>query len=136
MQVRHCTSLEALDGIVQGSLWAGSWVTSANVEDLTRDQRVKALEFNDDRKGQCACKLEIKRSDLTVPKEGQLTSAGYPQFRTRRPVQVTKSACKCDTEAPWGAVALIGFILLGALWLRNRSHYHDLRQPSCTPSAP
>jgi hypothetical protein len=116
-EVRHCTSRKTLELILRDGLRTGSWVTTAHVEDLNPDQRVKALELDNEEKGQCACKLKIDR--LTEPKQGLLTSSGYPQRKTPHLGKIVKADCRCESEIPWRALA-IGGLLLGVLWLRGR----------------
>lgn len=121
MELWHCTTRDAVRLIAQDRLHPGSWVTPADVTSLGRDQRVKALELNENRKGECACKVKADRTDFTVPKEYPLTSSGYPQLRTLRHLPVVEADCKCESDSPWGAIVLIGgLLLLGSLLLRNR----------------
>lgn len=123
MEVRHCTTRAALRSIVQDNLRLGSWVTTAHVESLNPDQRVKAMELDDNRKGECACRVKVDLSDLTVPKGQPLTSSGYPQLRTLHHLQIAEADCTCESRSPWGAILLIGGLvaLLACLRRQRRS---------------
>lgn len=122
MEVQHCTTRDALRLITLGKLRTGSWVTTAHVESLHPDQRAKALELNDNRKGECACRVKVDAYDLTVPKRQPLTSSGYPQLKTLRPLPVAEVDCTCESRYPWGAILLIGGLCLAAflIWVRSR----------------
>jgi len=122
MEMRHCTSREMLGLITQDILRPGSWVTTAHVEHLSRDQRVTALELEHKRKGECACRVSIDPSNLDVPREGSLTSSGYSQFRTRKPINIIEASCECESETPWGLI-FCG-LLLGGLLLHSQHQHH------------
>jgi len=121
MEVRHCTTRDTLRFITHDKLRIGSWVTTAHVESLHPDQRVKALELDDNRKGECACRVKVYASDLAVPRRQPLTSSGYPQLKTLLPLTVAEVDCTCKSRYPWGAILLIGGLCLAALVIGIRS---------------
>ena len=120
MEVRHCTTRDAVQMIARGKLRLGSWVTTVHVEDLNLDQRVKALELDDNHKGECACRVKVNASDLTVPNGQPLTSSGYPQFRTLRHLPIAEADCTCESQNPWEAILLIGGLAAFLVWLFRR----------------
>ncbi len=116
MEARHCTTRDALPSIVREGLRPGSWVTTAPVESMNQDKRVKALELDDNRKGECACLVKYGPSDLTVPNRQPLTSSGYPQMRTLPYLPIAEADCTCESHFPWPAILLIGGLVAALAW--------------------
>jgi len=134
--VRHCTTRDALRLIVQDKLRPGSWVTTAQVESLHPDQRVKALELDDDRKGECACRVNVDSADLTVPKRQPLTSSGYPQLKTLRRLPIAEVDCTCESRYSWGAILLIGGLAAFLVWVCSRRNSNPVINRSASKDRP
>ena len=116
-EFRHSTSREVLANILQDGLLPESWITEDHVEHMSRDQRVHSLELNDKSKGECVCKLKISTCDTFVPRAGPTTSHGATQSRTLPITKVAKENCECETQIPWGTIALVGAGLCGLIGL-------------------
>ena len=117
LEIRHCTSRAIAPLIKQDGLRAQEWVTMDSVEHLTRDERYKGLELNNNSKGECYCKGKIAHTDVIIPEQGSFTSGGLSQRRT---LKVVKMECECESTTPWGTIILTSLLILGGIWLNRQ----------------